>query len=150
MAQDRERDIEAVRRIAERQFAALTWDEGSPADWDGFVSDFMPEAVLFPAARPAAGRSVAEFVSRMKRLSATTLSSLGEELRGVDVTVFGNVAVAAAVCAMTENGASAGESVEMMLLVKDEGRWRIAAQAWDKAGADNPVPETLLGASALD
>jgi len=146
MAQDRERDIEAVRRTVERQFAALTWDEGSPADWDGFVSDFMPEAVLFPAARPAA----AEFVSRMKRLSATTLSSLGEELRGVDVTVFGNVAVAAAVCAMTENGTQAGESVEMMLLVKDEGRWRIAAQAWDKAGADNPVPETLLGASAPD
>lgn len=145
MAREPERDREAISRLVARQFASLSWNEGRPADWDGFVSDFLPGAALFPAARPIAGRTVPEFVARMKHLSATTLSSLEEDVRGLRVTVFGNIAVATVACAMTENGSGTEETVEMLLLVRSEGRWRIAAQAWDKASADNPVPGSLLG-----
>jgi hypothetical protein len=45
--------------------------------------------------------------------------------------VFGNVAVAIAHCDMLENGTDVNRGVEMLLLVKDEGMWRIVSQAWD-------------------
>ena len=45
--------------------------------------------------------------------------------------MFGNVAVAVAGCEITENDASVNRGVEMMILVKDAGTRRIAAQAWD-------------------
>ncbi len=32
----------------------------------------------------------------------------------------------------------------MLLLVKTDGAWRIAAQAWDKASGLNPIPDSLL------
>jgi hypothetical protein len=36
-------------------------------------------------------------------------------------------------------------SVEMMLLVKTAGAWRIASQAWDRASETNPIPARLMG-----
>jgi hypothetical protein len=32
----------------------------------------------------------------------------------------------------------------MMLLVKSEGHWKIAAQAWDKETNTVPIPDELL------
>ncbi len=150
MIQNHQHDAEAVRQVVARQFARLSWNEDRSADWDGFSADFLPGATLFPAARPVAGRTVPEFVARMKHLSGTTLSSLEEEVRGLHVMVFGNVAVATVACAMTENASRIEETVEMMLLVKSEGRWRIAAQAWDKVSADNPIPASFLGSQDFE
>jgi hypothetical protein len=42
------------------------------------------------------------------------------------------------------DGAKVDRTVETMLLVKTEGKWRIAAQAWDKASPSNPVPDRLM------
>jgi hypothetical protein len=42
--------------------------------------------------------------------------------------MFDNVAIAVAGCEITENDADVTRGVEMMLLVKDAGVWRIAAQ----------------------
>ena len=35
--------------------------------------------------------------------------------------------------------------VEMLLLVKDDGAWRIAAQAWDTEGPSKRIPPHLAG-----
>jgi hypothetical protein len=43
-----------------------------------------------------------------------------------------------------ENDAKVTRGVEMMLLVKDAGVWRIAPQASDVANASNPLPRDLL------
>ena len=48
---------------------------------------------------------------------------------------------------MTENGIKTTRGVESMLLVKDEGRWQIVAQAWDTESAGNRIPPTLLAES---
>ena len=45
-----------------------------------------------------------------------------------------------------ENGEKQSRGVEALLLVKDEGTWKIVAQAWDMAGENRPVPERLLNA----
>lgn len=137
-------DEDAIRAIVARQFASLGWTPERPADWDGFVGDFRPDAMLWPSARPAAPQSLAAFVERMTSLASTKLQSFEEAVLGSEVRVFGNVAVAVAACEMTENGTETSRGVEMMLLVRDGGSWRIVAQAWDGEGPENPIPAYLL------
>lgn len=137
-------DVAAIRALIARQFESLNWSGNAPADWDGFSGDFLDGATLFPAARPAAPQTVAAFVERMKTLSRSALRSFHEAFLGSDIQVFGNVAVAVAAVEITENNAEISRSVEMMLLVRSDGAWRIASQAWDKASADNPIPNRLL------
>lgn len=123
-----------------RQFTSLSWHPGRAADWDGFARDFLPAATLYAAARPAAPQSVSAFIDRMQKLSATSLPSLQETLLGTEIHVFGNVAMAIAACAITENGSPGTNTVEMLLLVKTEGAWRIASQAWDRESETARIP----------
>jgi hypothetical protein len=147
---DQGEDIAAIRAIVSRQFSNLSWTRASEANWDGFAADFLPGATLYPAVRPASALSVSAFVARMQGLAGGALASFEETALGCDIRVFGNVAVAVAACEMVENGGETGRSVEMMLLVRNEDGWRIAAQAWDKASSCRPVPDDLLGPAATD
>ena len=63
----------------------------------------------------------------------------------MEVRVFGNVAVALAACEMTEDDAEVNRGVEMLLLVKTDGAWRIACQAWDTEGPSRPIPPYIAG-----
>jgi hypothetical protein len=143
-------DRREIRALISRQFASLSWDDIKPPDWDGFTADFLPAAPLFPSARPLAPSTVPAFVDRMKSLSGSSLRSFQEEVVGANIHVFGQVAVAVVACEVTENEKDRSRSVEMMLLVKDNGSWRIAAQAWDQVTATRPVPASLLDSDASD
>lgn len=139
MASD-EDDIKAIRTVVARQFKSLCWQPGTSAEWDAFAADFFPGALLYPAARPAKAQTAEGFIERMKGLLGTTLQTFAEAPLGVDVRVFGNVAVAIAGCEMTENNTTINRGVEMMLLIKNEGRWMIVSQAWDVASQDRTLP----------
>jgi ketosteroid isomerase-like protein len=139
-------DAHAIEALIARQFASLNWDSEATADWASFAADFYSEASLYPAARPARRQSVEAFIERMKGLIGTKLRSFHETVLGTEIRVFGNVAVAIAACEITENSADIGRSVEMMLLVKNAGEWRIVSQAWDKESPANPIPLHLLSA----
>ena len=139
-------DRQAIAALIARQFASLNWRPGEPADWAAFGADFHAAAALYPSARPLDPQAPADFVARMQKLSQTSLRSFEESLLGIEIRIFGNVAVAVAACEAVENASETGRTVEMMLLVKETGAWRIVAQAWDKATPVLPVPETLLGA----
>ena len=145
MTIDHTDDIRAIEALIARQFGSLCWKPGTSADWGGFSADFLPGASLFPSARPAKPQSVAAFVERMRNLSEQTLRTFDEVVLGTHVQVFGNVAVAIAAAENTENGAETNQVVEMLLLVKEEGVWKVAAQAWDKVTADHPLPTELGG-----
>ncbi|QPC91248.1 nuclear transport factor 2 family protein [Mesorhizobium sp. INR15] len=140
----RRADEDAIRAVVARQFASLSWGNGVAPGWDDFAGDFLPGASLYAASRPAKPISVADFVARMRGLSETSLRTFDEVVLDVMVQVFGNVAIAAAAAEMTENEAETSRSVEMLLLVKTEGQWKIVAQAWDKATDTNPLPDTLV------
>lgn len=137
-------DERAIRDLIERQFRSLSWSPDSNAGWAAFAGDFVPGAALYGAARPARAQTVDEFTTRMKKLAASTLPSLDEQLRGYKINVFGNVAVAISVCELNENDTSKSRNVEAMLLIKDDGQWCIAAQAWDTETDGNPIPADLL------
>ena len=44
---------------------------------------------------------------------------------------------------MLENEVETNHDVSGYLLVKDEGKWRIASHAWDQASEQMPVPDHL-------
>lgn len=139
MASD-QTDIEAIRGLVARQFESLCWEPGTSGHWDSFAADFFPGATLYPAARPVKVQTAQSFIERMKGLAGSTLQTFNETSLGIDVRVFGNVAVAIAGCEMIENNSTINRGVEMMLFVKNEGRWLIVSQAWDVATQDQPLP----------
>jgi hypothetical protein len=136
-------DISAIEALIARQFGSLNWAPGSSGDWTTFAADFSTEAALYPSARPARPQSVSAFVERMKRLSETTLTTFHERVLATQIQVFGSVAVAIVACEMTENAVEVTRNVEMVLLVKDEGVWRVVSQAWDRETPFRPIPAYL-------
>ena len=139
---DDRRDIE---NIIARQFRSLNWGSEQAADWDAFISDFLPGALLYPAARPVKSQTPVEFVKRMEGLASSRLQSFREDVLGYRIQVFGNVAVAFAGCRITENETTESRSVEMMLLTKENGIWHIVAQAWDNESDSKKLPPELAG-----
>lgn len=138
-----EDDVQAIEELIERQFRSLGWSPGTAPDWDGFVGDFFPGASLFPASRPVKRQAVNEFVQRLADLGDSKLRSFREQFLGARIHVFGNIAVAVAGCEFVENESEVSRGVEMLLLVKSEGRWEIAAQAWDMESPDRELPADL-------
>lgn len=136
-------EINAIETLIAKQFASLHWTPDRPADWRGFSEVFFPGASLVAAARPAKRQSVEDFIARMKGLAGTTLTRFEETKLGSEILVFGNVAVALGACEMLENGTEVTRDVSGFLLIKDQGEWRIAAQAWDLETESNPIPANL-------
>ncbi len=137
-------DVRAIEALIARQFHSLTWSPGGEGDWRTFAADFVSEATLVPAARPAKKQTVDDFIERMKGLAGTKLRSFKEVLLGTDVRVFGNVAVALAACEITENDTEVSRGIEMLLLIKSDGAWQIVSQAWDMESPSNPIPSRLI------
>ena len=136
-------DDAAIRALVGDHFEAMRWEPGSAPDWDRFRQDFLKGAQLFGAARPVQGRSVEGFVERMETVARANLRSFEEHTQGMKVPRFGNVAVVLALSEMLENGSEVNHDISGYLLVKSDGRWSIAAHAWDQASAEKPVPEDL-------
>ena len=142
---ERAADLKAIRDLIDRQFASMSWSVGGGPDTALFKSDFVSGSPLYPAGRPVSVQSPDEFMERMGELARTTLPSFHERVIGTQILVFGNVAVAAAAGEQTDNEGEVNRSVEMFLLVKSGGHWKVAGQAWDKETSNTPIPDELLG-----
>jgi hypothetical protein len=142
-ALDDNHDVQAIRTLIEAHFRGLQWTPNTRADWPAFAADFLPDASLFPAARPVRRQSVDAFIARMDGLARDKLRSFKESMLGMEIRVFGTVAVVLGASEMLENGTEVNRDVSGFLLVKDEGKWSIAAHAWDHETAAMPVPEHL-------
>lgn len=139
-------DTQAIRALIANHFHGLRWSQSEPIDWATFSADFVPDASLFPAARPATRQTLETFVARMNGVAQNKLRSFEEKTLGMQILRFGNVAVALSASEMIENGSERNHDVSGYLLVKDAGKWRIAAHAWDHASEQMPVPEHLARA----
>ncbi len=136
-------DENTIRNLIGAHFQGLKWTPTTQADWTTFAADFLPDASLFPAARPARAKTLDAFVERMNGVAQGSLRSFEERTLGMQVLVFGSVAVVLAASEMVENGVEVNHDVSGYLLVKDASEWRIAAHAWDQASDRMPVPEHL-------
>jgi len=65
----------------------MSWKVDGAPDWAGFENDFVPDAQLFPLARPTSSQSLAAFMARMDSLVGTTLRSLEEVVLGTSTTL---------------------------------------------------------------
>lgn len=140
---DESDDVRAIRALIGTHFQGLRWSASTSPDWNTFRSDFLPDASLFGAARPVRRQTLDAFIERMKGVAQGTLRSFEEKTLGMQVLIFGNVAVVLAASWMLENGTEVNHDVHGYLLVKNEGAWRVAAHAWDHATEQSPVPEHL-------
>jgi hypothetical protein len=136
-------DEEEIRALIGKHFEALRWKPGMDPDWDRFRQDFIPGAQLFGALRPVRTRSVDGFIERMESVARKNLHTFEEHTQGMKVMRFGNVALVLALSKLRENSSELNYDISGYLLVKSEGRWSIAAHAWDQAGDDKPVPQEL-------
>lgn len=137
-------DEQAIRELVRAQARRLSWTAAQPADWEGYKEGYLPDGVMVASARPARAVPVDSFLERMKALSRGNLRTFEEKALNGVVHVFGSVAVALIAGETLENGSDVNRDVSGYLLVKEEGRWRIAAQAWDKERPDRKVPAEML------
>ncbi len=125
-------DEEQIKGIIQAQFSALKWGADIKPNWPNFEAGFTEEAYLIPAKRPAKPISIFDFIQRMEGLRKDgSLESFSEQEKGTFIKVVGNIAIALAGCEMTENKAEVTKDISAFLLVKTNGEWSIAAQAWD-------------------
>lgn len=136
-------DEEAIRKLISEHFEAMKWEPGTDPDWNRFKDDFLPEAQLFGAARPVQARTVDSFIERMESVARANLQTFEEHTRGMKILRFGNIAVVMAMSEMLENGSELNHDISGYLLIKSEGRWIIAAHAWDQASDAKSVPDDL-------
>ena len=116
----------------------MRWTSETAPDWDRFRDDFLPEALLL-----GAPRSLEAFIERMETVARANLRSFEEHTCGMKILQFGNIAVVLAMSELLENGEDVNHDISAYLLVKSDGRWSIAAHAWDQAGDDKPIPDDL-------
>lgn len=136
-------DDDEIRALIGAHFDGMVWGEDRAPDWEKFRSDFLNGARLIGAARPAEMRSLDGFIERMEAVARRNLESFEEHTRGMQILRFGNVAVVLAMSELLENGSERAHDISGYLLVKSEGRWSIAAHAWDTAEDEASVPEAL-------
>lgn len=136
-------DLRAIKALIGAHFDALRWSPGTRVDWAKFSADFLPDASLFGAARPVRRQTLEAFIARMNGVAEGSLRSFEEKTLGMEVLIFGNVAVVLAASEMLENSTEVNHDVSGYLVLKDEGKWRIAAHAWDKATEELPMPDQL-------
>ena len=136
-------DARAIRTLIGAHFRGLRWTPTTRPDWAAFTAEFLPNAALFSAARPVRPQTLDAFVTRLIGLAQGALRSFEETTLGMQILVFGNVAVVLAASEMVENCTEVNQDVSGYLLVKDDGKWRIAAHGWDHANEQRPVPELL-------
>jgi hypothetical protein len=132
-----------IRALISEHFEPMHWGTENEPDWESFRSDFLSGALLCGAARPAQLRTLNGFIERMETIARTNLQTFEEHTRGMNILRFGNVAVVLAMSEMLENGTDVNHDISGYLLVKSEGRWSIAAHAWDQAGDETSVPDDM-------
>lgn len=142
-AHEQNDDVQAIKELIGGHFRGLRWTPSTRPDWATFSADFLPDASLFPAARPVRRQTLDAFIARMNAVAQGALRSFEETTLGMQVLVFGNVAVVLSASKMLENEEKQNYDVSGYLLLKDAGKWRIGAHAWDHASDDMPVPEEL-------
>ena len=136
-------DESEIRALIGEHFEAMRWNSECGPDWERFRKDFLPDARLFGAARPVTARTLNEFIERMETVARANLHAFEEHTHGMQILRFGNVCVVLAMSELLENGKDVGHDISGFLLVKSDGRWSIAAHAWDQAGEGKPVPQDL-------
>lgn len=136
-------DESAIRALIKDHFEGMCWTRETKPDWDRFSADFHADARLYPAARPAEARTLPAFVERMNGVAENVLHTFEEHTLGMKVMGFGTIAVVLAASEMLENQEETNHDISGYLLVKSEGRWQIAAHAWDKVTPEKPLPDDL-------
>lgn len=139
-------DVKAINTVIDGLFEAISWTPDRPADWQALAQSFHDDAVMIPSARPIATVDVRTFSDRMQaQRDSGALTSFEERVLHNTVHVMGNAASVANVYEGVANGGAPFRGVNMLLLSKEDGRWKVVAMTWAQETDDAPLPAALLG-----
>ena len=126
-----------IRELIHRQCGDISCAVDTPLDWLTCSRDFFDGALVFQAHRPVDAIPVEHLSTRMGELrDCTDAAHRRERVTHVEVLIFERVAVALAGCQLLDDERDVTCDVNAFLLIKDQGRWLIASQAW--AESDQP------------
>ncbi len=137
-------DVQAIEKLVEDLFAAISWDEKTSPNWDAFRSKVKSEVVLYPSARPVNPTSLDPFIAMMQgQKDSGGLRTFDEAVTGHKILVFGNFAVGLSAYSQQINGGDIGYGVNGFVFIKENGQWKIGAMCWDKETTEHPIPADL-------
>lgn len=152
-------DRSEVDAVIGALYGAVSFNKGGEPDWPGLRSLFLEGAVL---AQPRRGTqqlellSVEEFVARF-RADLASFEDRGtgffERVAGSVCTTFGRTAHCRVVFEARfdpKSAAPVGRGVDDIQLVRNDGRWWIAAIATEYELPDRPIPGDLLAQAGVD
>lgn len=136
-----EQDLEAIRALCPRLYAAVGWNADKLPDWDAFRACCHPQAVLAPlSSGTAAAIAVEDFVATMEEQRACgTLTDFSEIELGNSVEAFGNVANVRSSFVTVLNGEQR-RGVTFAQVVRHNDHWLILSAIWDNESDTLQLP----------
>lgn len=136
-------NIKEIETVVEQLFGAISWSASSPPDWKAFSDCCLPGAKLFPASRPVNPTDLLPFIEMMQGQYEGDLKDFDEAVTGHHVRVFGNIAIAFSGYTQRINGGDLTRGVNGFVMIRNDGKWKIAAMCWDGEKEGAQVPEDL-------
>jgi hypothetical protein len=141
---------ETAEGLVAEIYDLVSFEAGTRPDWDKVRALFIPEAVIvLRTSRDATTVfSVEGFVDDfVKFVEQTPAGDMGftEKVLSMEPLVFGDIAHVLVLyeARITGSPRAPTQGVDSFSLIKQEGRWKIAAITNELPGADRPVPGVL-------
>lgn len=137
-------DIEEIGAVCPRLYEAVGWSAGKAPDWAAFRDCCHPQILLVPLGSGAPTPIGLEaFIEGMEgQRTSGAVRQLSEVETGREVTGYANLASVRSSFIATINGVER-RGVTFAHLVRENGRWRIVATAWENEREDDPLPSEL-------
>lgn len=144
----RPEDVASINAIVTSLYDVISGPAG-PRDWDRMKSLFKPLADMSAVANTPSGKQYVTMTPEeytQKNGPMFMKTGFWEEELGRQVFRFGDVASVqtAYQYRLKEDGPVQQRGVNLVQLVRDEGRWWITDIIWTTESDDNKIPESLL------
>lgn len=144
----RPEDVSSIDAVISRLYKVISGPAG-PRDWDRMKSLFKPTAEMAAVANTPNGKQYVKMTPEEYRQQNGPMfmqSGFWEEELGREVFRFGDVATVqtAYQYRLQEDGPVQQRGVNIVQMVRDEGRWWITNIIWTTETDDNKIPESLL------
>ncbi len=146
-------DVASPEAVVRAMYETINRPPGEPFDWDRFRGLFLPQATMIPSLEQTGGAfrvmSVEDFISwvdEQTTVGGPTDRGFREEQIASRTERYGDIAQVFSTYQkrFRDDTEILGRGINSIQLVHTEGRWWVAAVAWDEEVGAGPLPERYL------